>query len=215
MKDKLIFLAKEYQLVVGDDFQLFYQGVIRSLNYNRYNIHIDCDKGNPYPRYFSFNPKEADVGEYRFVMTLTDDYNETIEIGETVLKVVLPESPKREVNILCIGDSITFNGVWPSEGYRRFTQCDGEPKGLGLTNIKMIGTCKKQVGNDIVGYEGYGSWQWKHFVTNEVISSTSCVIFFGIFNTENTASTDATTVDSHPSSLLPSPSTSVVPAEPW
>jgi len=175
MKDKLIFLSKEYQLVVGDNFQLFYQGVIRSMNYNRYNILIECKKGNPYPRYYSYTPKKEEVGEYELSLTLLDDYNYVIESAKTILKVVMPKEPSEVKHILCVGDSITFNGVWPSEGYRRFSKLGGEPEGLGLGNVKMIGTCKKQVGDDIVGYEGYGSWQWRHFVTNEVISSTSCI----------------------------------------
>ena len=72
MKDKLIFLSKEYQLVVGDNFQLFYQGVIRSMNYNRYNILIECKKGNPYPRYYSYTPKKEEVGEYELKLDKTD-----------------------------------------------------------------------------------------------------------------------------------------------
>ncbi len=175
IKDKLIFLSKEYQLVVGDNFQLFYQGVIRSLNYNRYNVVIECKKGNPFPRYFSYTPKKEDVGSYELKLTLTDDYNEVIEFAFTTLKVVEAKSPKEMKHILCVGDSITFNGVWPGEGYRRFTSTDGNPVGLGLNNINLIGTCKKEIDGKIIGYEGYGSWQWKSFVCDEVISTTSCI----------------------------------------
>ena len=175
MKDRLIYLAKEYQLVVGDNFQLFYQGVIRSLSYDKFTIHIDCNKGKPFPRYFEFLPKEDEIGTYDFKITLTDDFNNEIESATTVLNVVKPVSPSRKVNVLCVGDSLTFNGVWPCEGYRRFSKIGGTPEGLGLTNVKMVGTCLKDCDGEQIGYEGYGSWQWRHFVTHEVISVTSCI----------------------------------------
>ena len=86
--------------------------------------------------------------------------------------LVKPVAPKKKMNILCVGDSITFNGVWPYEGFRRFTKNDGEPCGLGFENtLNFIGTMKK----DEVGYEGYGGWQWRHFVKNEVFCfNSSC-----------------------------------------
>ena len=175
MKDRLIYLAKEYQLVVGDNFQLFYQGVIRSLTYQKFTVHIDCVKGKPYPRYFEYCPKEDEVGTYEFKLTLTDDFNQTIEEGTTTLKVVKAKAPSKKVNVLCVGDSLTFNGVWPCEGYRRFSKTGGAPAGLGLENVNMIGTCKKDCDGEAIGYEGYGSWQWRHFVTHEVISPQSCI----------------------------------------
>ena len=168
--DKLIFLSKQYVLVVGDTFELFYRGVIRSMNPYKYYIHVVCDKGNPFPRYFSYTPKENEEGKYKLTISLYDDYHNLIESGETVLNVSKPEKPKRKMNILCIGDSLTFNGMWPYEGYRRFTQNDGEPKGLGFSeSLNMIGTCKKEE----VGYEGYGGWQWRHFCLNEAFDASS------------------------------------------
>ena len=73
---------------------------------------------------------------------------------------------------MCLGDSLTFNGVWPYEGYRRFTKEGGDPVGLGFGDVlNLVGTCKK----DEIGYEGYGGWQWRHFVNNEAVSTTSSV----------------------------------------
>ena len=86
--------------------------------------------------------------------------------------MVKPVAPKKKMNILCFGDSITFNGVWPYEGYRRFTKVGGEPAGLGFADtLNLVGTCQKEE----VGYEGYGGWQWRHFVKNEAVSTTSSV----------------------------------------
>ena len=172
MKEKLLYLAKRYDLVVGDKFELFYRGVIRSMNPYKYYINVTCPKGRPYPRYFTFTPSETEEGDYPLTVALYDDFGNKIEEASTVLHVVNPLPPKRKINILCFGDSITFNGVWPYEGYRRFTKTGGEPAGLGFEDrLNLFGTCKK----DEIGYEGYGGWQWRHFVKNEAVSTTSSV----------------------------------------
>lgn len=172
MKTKLLYLAKNYDLVVGDKFELFYRGVIRSMNPYKYYIHVSCMKGRPYPRYYTYTPTDAEVGDYPLTISLYDDFGELIEQASTTLHVVKPVAPKKMMNILCFGDSLTFNGVWPYEGYRRFTKTEGEPAGLGFSNtLNLIGTMKK----DEIGYEGYGGWQWRHFVTNEAVSTTSSV----------------------------------------
>ena len=172
MKEKLLYLAKNYDLVVGDKFELFYRGVIRSMNPYKYYIKVSSPKGKPYPRYYTYTPLDGEVGDYPLTITLYDDYLNEIETATTTLHVVMSKKPNRKINILCFGDSLTFNGVWPYEGYRRFTKNDGEPCGLGFGDvINMIGTCKKEE----VGYEGYGGWQWCHFVNNNAVSTTSSV----------------------------------------
>lgn len=172
MKSKLIYLAKNYDLVIGDTFELFYRGVIRSMNPYKYYIYVNSLKGKGFPRYYTYTPQEGEEGDYPLSITLYDDFGKMIETATTNLHVVKPVSPKRKMNILCFGDSLTFNGVWPYEGYRRFTKDDGEPKGLGFKDtLNFIGTMKKEE----VGYEGYGGWQWRHFVTNEAVSTTSSV----------------------------------------
>ena len=169
---KVIFLPKQYRLVVNDRFELFYRGVIRSMNPYKYYIYVTSPKGRPYPRYYTYTPQAGEAGDYELTITLFDDYGNAIESAKTNLHVVEPVKPKKKMNILCFGDSITFNGVWPYEAYRRFTKQGGEPEGLGFENtLNLIGTCKK----DEVGFEGYGGWQWKHFVTNEAVSTTSSV----------------------------------------
>ncbi len=167
---KLIYLAKQYDLVIGDRFEMFYRGVIKSMNPYKYYIYINCDKGSAYQRYFTYTPKEGDEGDYDLRLALYDDYHNLIEEATTVLHIVKPVKPKRELNILCFGDSLTFNGVWPYEAYRRIIKDDGEPQGLGFKDgLNFVGTMKKEE----IGYEGYGGWQWRHFVTNEAVAMNS------------------------------------------
>ena len=172
MRDKLLYLAKNYDLVVGDTFELFYRGVIRSMNPYQYYIFVESPKGKPYPRYYTYTPCVGEEGDYPLSITLYDDMGRIIDQASTTLHVVKPVAPKKKMNILCFGDSLTFNGVWPYEGYRRFTQTGGTPEGLGFSDtLNLIGTCKK----DEIGFEGYGGWQWRHFVKNEAVSTTSSV----------------------------------------
>lgn len=172
MSDKLIFLAKQYDLVVNDTFELFYRGIIRSMNPYKYYIYITSPKGKPYPRYYTFTPKEDEVGSYPLTVSLYDDFGNLIETNSTTLNVKKAVPPKRKINILCIGDSLTVNGVWPYEGYRRFCKDGGDPIGNGFCDsLNFIGTMKKEE----IGYEGYGGWQWRHFVNNEAVAIQSSV----------------------------------------
>ena len=148
--NKRLFLAKKYYLVVGDRFELFYRGVVKAINPYQYFIKVTCDKGKPYPRYFMFLPEEKDVGEYDMQIDLVNDDGEIVESGKTTLIVNKPEQPKRIVNILCIGDSLTAAGYWTGEGYRRFCHQGGKPEGLGYAGkINLIGLCKYQVEKDV------------------------------------------------------------------
>lgn len=173
---KFVYLAKKYDLVIGDTFEMFYRGVIRLNNPYKYYILVRCEKGNPFPRYFTYTPKDGDEGEYKLTITLLDDEQNVVDEGTTTLVVTKPKAPSKKLNILCFGDSITYNGVWPMEGYRRFVSNDGTPAGLGFKDtINMIGTCKKEENGLSIGYEGYGSWSWKSFCTSDLVSSVSPV----------------------------------------
>ena len=176
MAKKIIFLPKKYNLVVGDKFEMFYRGVIRAFNPYQYYICIECQKGFYYPRYYTFTPKEEDVGEYELTFKVFDNFGELLEEDKTLLVVNKPIQPKRTVNILCIGDSLTSGGYWTKEGYRRFCHEGGEPAGLGYKDsINLIGTNKATVDDEEIGHEGYGCWHWKSFVSTSGPTRTSAV----------------------------------------
>ena len=175
-KKQIIFLPKEYKLVVNDKFELFYRGIIRAFDPYQYYIKLDCEKGKPYPRYFTFTPTAEEVGEYELRVRVFDNLGELLDENVTKLVVVEAKAPSKKANILCIGDSLTCAGYWSAEGFRRFALSGGEPEGLGFTDsLNLIGTVKKAVGDTEIGHEGYGSWQWKTFCTSSVQSKTSAV----------------------------------------
>ena len=92
---KYIFLAKEYDLVVGDTFELFYRGIICLHNPYKYYILVRCPKGNPYPRYYTFTPKEDEIGDYELTISLIDDDHQVVDFATTTLHVVKPERPTK------------------------------------------------------------------------------------------------------------------------
>lgn len=158
----MIFLPKQYYLVVGDRFELFYRGVIKSHNPYQYYIKAECEKGFTYNRYFTFTPTKEDIGSYPISISIYDDNGNVIESKTSVLIVNDIIKPHKPLNILCIGDSETVNGVWPYTGFKRF-----EEKYPGYLNF--VGIMKKEE----IGYEGYGGWQWKTFFEYQDESRTS------------------------------------------
>lgn len=161
----MLSLAEKYYLVVNDRFELFYRGIVKMHNPYQYYVKASCEKGYTYNRYFTYTPLVGEEGEYQLTISLYDDEGNIIESKSTILVVnkISFESNKK-LNVLCIGDSLTSNGVWPYVGYERFSETFSN-------SLNFIGKMKK----DEVGYEGYGGWQWKTFCTDYNNSVTSCV----------------------------------------
>lgn len=159
----MIYLSEKYYLVVNDRFELFYRGVIKSHNPYTHYVKATCEKGYTYNRYFTYTPKEGEEGEYPLTIGLYDDEGNIIEEAQTILVVnKCPEVTSK--NILCIGDSLTVNGVWPEIGYQKYSE-------QYPNRLHFLGKMKKGE----VGYEGYGGWQWKTFCEDNQKSQTSSV----------------------------------------
>ena len=168
-KKNVLGLSEKYYLVVGDRFELFYRGVIKMHNPYRYYVKATCPKGYTYNRYFTYTPKDGEEGNYPLKIALYDDEGTVICEKETTLVVEKPKEINRKVNVLCFGDSLTVNGVWPSIGFEKY---DKEFPGL----LNFIGKSKKVIDDEnIVGYEGYGGWQWKTFCFDNDKSPSSSV----------------------------------------
>ena len=159
-----VFLPEQYELVVGDNFQLFYRGVVQAVNPYNYHIRIVCDHGKAFPRYFEWEPEASDVGSYVLTLQILDNNGNLLGEDKTTLIVKQAAAPKQDINILCIGDSLTAGGIWPSEAYRRLTATDGDPVGNGFGRIHFVGTQTKTVGDATVGFEGGGGWVWDSYL---------------------------------------------------
>lgn len=177
-------LAKQYDLVVGDTFQLFYTGVVKTFNIENEGIKVTCSKGKQFPKYFEFTPEEADVGTYTLKLITRRLDGSTISEGSTKL-VVHPKltntTTPANLNLLAFGDSLTGAGYWVTEGLRRIygSASSGAkgPAGLGVTNQITTYGNKKNTNNTFTAFhEGYGGWTWKSFLGVPSTSSTDSEI---------------------------------------
>lgn len=162
MSEKIrVILPSQYDLVVGDTFQLYYRGIIEAPNPYCYSIVAVCEKGRNFPRYFEFCPEQE--GKHQLTISIYDAGQNLLGTATTILNVVMPKKEQKETNILCIGDSLTQEGFWVEELNRRLTKSDGNPCGLGMKNINFVGNCKKGE----VGYEAFGGWTWERYMSDK------------------------------------------------
>lgn len=160
-------LPARYNLVAGDTFELFYKGILNVINPEAYDIEISysdgVSRGKAWKRKYEFQPTSSDVGTKTIYITVRSNTGDALETKSTQLVISsIPSSPASEVNVLCVGDSLTTSGTWCSELRRRLVADTGTPTGYGLSNINFIGT---KVNPDGCGYEGYGGWTFTSYLT--------------------------------------------------
>ncbi len=152
-----IFLADEYYLVPGDNFQLFYRSVIQAVN--PYNLHIKVvgTPGHSFNRYYEFKPEVSQDGmTYPITIEVRNDSGRLLGSASTKL-IVSSLKPSESKRILCIGASATSNGQWISHGYKQYLTAGG-------TAHTFVGTVSTTYGGTAVKHEGRGGWQWSSFV---------------------------------------------------
>lgn len=174
-------LAKQYDLVVGDTFQLFHTGIIKSFMPEAEGVNIICSKGYAYPRHYEWTPTSSDVGSYT-LKAQTRNFDGTIVSEGTTTLVVHPkltnDTTPSNLNILCFGDSLTAGGQWPAEGLRRIYGKNGlgasGPSSLAITNkVNAYGRKTATVNTYEVKHEGYGGWTWASFLATSNASVTT------------------------------------------
>lgn len=178
-----VVLPDVFHAVVGDTLQLFYRGLIEHPYPYFYNIEVKCDIGKNTPRYFEVTPTADKSGDHKLTVNVRDHLDNILATGTTVLRVhAVGESPSLRKNILCVGDSLTGSGTWCKEALRRLTETGGTPSGLGLFNIRFIGTKK----NGECGYEGYGGWTWGSYLS----APTATKLGMWVYGSHDKDSTD-------------------------
>ena len=184
--DNILQLPEQYDLVVGDNFELFYSGITLCINSEVFDYKLSFSdgksRGHNYARKYVWEPTAADVGVHTMTVEVRDNYGTIVDRGTVKLNVVnKPVSPEEELVFLFIGASNSQAGIWQHEVIRRLTDTgtkviekygDGSikgtvtgPKGDGLTNIKTIGTLSTTFGDSEIFYEGYGGWTFTSYST--------------------------------------------------
>lgn len=173
-------LAKQYDVVVGDTFQLFYEGVIKSFAPLNEGIRVICSVGKQLSRYFEFKPTAENAGK-TYTLTLSTRHLDGTVISTGSTKIVVHpkltnETTPSNLNVLFFGDSLTSAGMWCSEGLRRIygTDSNVSPAPDGVTNTVTSYGGKKNTNNGFqVRHEGYSGWMWSNFITTSSDTSTS------------------------------------------
>jgi len=151
-----LILQDTIQATVGVTKQIFYRGVIESLDpYNYYTKVTGDVGGKQYPRYYEFTPTTA--GTYTFTISVFDLENNELSTNScsVVVKDLITSIPST-INILPVGDSLTEDLTYLTELQRMIAGTGGTPAGLGLTNFKFIGA----KGTPPINHEGTGGKSW-------------------------------------------------------
>lgn len=169
-------LAKTYDLVVGDKFQLYYEGVIKGFDVLNEGILVNCSVGKQYPRYWEFEPTDENAGKtYTLTLKTRQLDGSVISTGSTKINVhakLTNETTPANLTALIFGDSLTSSGAWAAEGFRRIygptnSEASG-PVSIGITNtLTTYGSKRNTTNTFAVSHEGYGGWTWNSFLTAE------------------------------------------------
>lgn len=167
-------LAKSYDVVVGDKFQLYYEGVIKGFDVLNEGIRVKCSVGKQYPRYWEFTPTDDNAGKtYTLTLTTRQLDGSVISEGNTTIRVhakLTNDTTPSNLTALIFGDSLTSSAAWAAEGFRRIygTDTSVTPTSLGVTNTITTYGSKNNTHNSFkIYHEGYGGWTWNSFLTAE------------------------------------------------
>ena len=178
--------------VVGDTLQIYFNSIFKVANYTNYDYAAICEIGAQYPRYYELIPTAAQVGNHNITFRIRN--NSATIVGEktVTLKVVNPTAqPANNVNVLCVGSSLTSGGQWPAELKRRLTGSGGTPAGKNFSNITFVGRNSAAVNGTTVNFEATGGYRLATYT-----SATSMLYHFyftaqspaGVVELENTYS---------------------------
>ena len=184
-----LFIPKYIETYVGDTIQLFKYSMINAFNPKNYNIQVLSNKvdgvgfaGDDYPRYWQYTTVAEE--EINLTFELYDNEGNFIDVKQSVLKIKNNNTqPSSNINVLMVGDSLTFYNRIPDEFKRVLTSNDAfsnnyndllngntviKPAGKNYSNITLVGT---QLINYIgwtgqEKHEGYSGRTWDYFVNN-------------------------------------------------
>ena len=159
----LLHLPAAYDAVVGEEFALYYRGLLNCIEPSYFDLEFTFadgrSRGAAYRRKYIYTPAEGEEGEYPLTLTVRDVYGNVAEVGKTLLRVhAAPKSPKAERTLLCVGDSLTFWGMWPNVLAARLAAA-------GVDGIRTLGSCLRPEEGE-ARFEGYGGWSLRSSTTD-------------------------------------------------
>lgn len=158
-------LPQNYYAIIGDTLEIFNSGVVRAENYTNYyitwTVSGSTSKGTSYRRKWTYTPVAGDTN-FTLTLSIYDNNGTLLNSAVTTINVLAKKtSVSSASNVICMGDSLTYQGVWAGELKRRLTSTGGTPVADGLTNLNFVGNCF----DNNVHYEGYGGWTWGSYTS--------------------------------------------------
>lgn len=160
---RLLHLPKSYDAVVGEPFELFYRGMLNCHEPSAFDVELSFadgrSRGAAYRRKYLFTPTDADIGEHPLSVCVRDNRGRVAARGHTVIRVhAKPKAPRSERVILCVGDSLTYPGIYPNELAKQLSYA-------GVDNLRFIGSCIREDEGE-GRFEGYGGWTFTSYTTD-------------------------------------------------
>lgn len=178
----LLHLPVAYDAVVGEEFALYYRGLLNCIEPSYFDVELSfsdgVSRGSSYRRKYVFTPAKGDVGEHRLTLTVRDVYGKVAEVGHTLLRVhACPHPQKGDRVILCVGDSLTYPGIWPNALATRLADA-------GVKGMRLVGSCLREEEGE-ARFEGYGGWTFASYTTD--FRSPRFMFIYGDFSDKTEA----------------------------
>lgn len=143
--------------VVGAMIGVDFDNIVLTATPEAYRFVVDCPVGETREGRWSITPRESDVGEHPWRVTVWSN-NEKVTEKSMKWRVYPANAGKRQdVTLLIVGDSLTHATIYPNDLAHRLS-APGQPKWT------MLGTHKPASAAMGVAHEGYGGWTWDRFV---------------------------------------------------
>lgn len=144
---------------VGETLQLYYRSMFKCVDPYIYDITVQCDIGDQYPRYYQVTPTSDNIGSHTMYIKIRNNNGDILGEKSVVLAVhSAPSNPASAVNILAVGASCTQNGEWVGEMHRVLSE------DYGITNANFVG--RKSVNG--VKLEATGGYTWGSYTETTV-----------------------------------------------
>ena len=105
---RYLFLPKQYDLIVGDTFELFYRGIVNFLSIEGYDFELFYEdgknRGKGFSRKYLFTPTIDDLGVHDLHIRLWNNEGDILE--EQVVKINVVEKRLIKNDTLCLSNTL-------------------------------------------------------------------------------------------------------------
>lgn len=144
--------------VATSEVNLYFDNVVLTPPGTGRIFEVTCDKGRQLNERWTWTPKDEETGDVPLVLEVRNADDKVVASGQTVVRVVARNAgAQKPVRLLCVGDSLTHNGIYTAELLKL---CSGPEQPA----LKLLGTHHPKGAVEGNVHEGYGGWRYQDFV---------------------------------------------------